>query len=1015
MKMLIGLVLLSLLVSVNAFSQTQYTCDFEDSTEVKQWVLNPGNQGPKCKNRWHIGGGSNNGGERGLYISSDGGATDRYVLNADFTVAHRTILLDSGEYELSVDVMVGGNEYDVLYVGWIPASQPTNCNEKGMLPQWVKNYAMVFVDTLQGIHEVAWHTVYGRVESDGTPMKLVFMWANGESGVGIRSASVDNIHIIPEGSCVRPPKIKFAFNAEDVTITWTSTGGTSDFRCRRVGDTTWVEHNGYTDTAVVISGVGEGMYDVYVRNDCGEYKSAWTSKSKFIFYTGKRCVDYLDLEGKNTHCSYGTFDNPDLLPGVIDKGYESSESRHTLHYDPNETDPRTGNLLYTVPDNEIASVRIGNWMKGAEGEMVEYDYYVDLANTAVLMLNYAVVLQNPGHPEDDQPRFDLKIIDKDGFDIGEDGCSGAKFIPGYTTGDEWASVDSLMFLDWSTVGINLSDYAGQNLRIQLIARDCSQSAHFGYAYFTVGCSDGQITALSCGKGDANKFKAPDGFFYRWYREGTPEVTYSKYQSISVPQTDTATYYCEVMQRTNDQCYFLVSAKALPRIPHPDVRLDAKVENCSNVVKCENLSRVIMVNSISNDTIDTGEPVDGVMWDFGDGTTSTEWEPTHTFPNHGGRYTITLSARLANCDEVRTFDIELPNLEQIADTIEAVTCSGEPYKFGDGWYHTEGYYTDTLMSATTQCDSVVVLHLTVNEKYDIEVADTICSADIPYIFGTQSLSESGVYTEVFKTVDGCDSTVHLTLTVNTSLILDLASDHISACADDTLLLLPYTLTSGVVSSFDMTSSDGSLQISGGKTDGENLLITIPAGVTPGQYNVQFLFRNMDCGDVVKDIRFDIDYPDSIVVQRWNDVLGVRNSLYNGGYEFISYQWYVDGSAIVGATSANYYSPDELDINAEYTVLLTRTDGVSAFTCPLKPQYFADIEVEPTILFRNQEVHVRSEVSAYVRVWNSMGMLVDSYRHHGGDSTFRAPSDEGMYLVEVVLSDGIRRIEKIVVKR
>lgn len=325
-----------------------------------------------------------------------------------------------------------------------------------------------------------------------------------------------------------------------------------------------------------------------------------------------------------------------------------------------------------------------------------------------------------------------------------------------------------------------------------------------------------------------------------------------------------------------------------------------------------MSRVILVNALSNDTTDADVPVDGVLWDFGDGTTSTEWEPSHIFPDEGGRYTVTLTARLADCDEVRTFDIELPDLNTISDTIHAVTCYQEPYSFGGEFYFTEGYYADTLVSETTQCDSVVVLHLTVNDKYDIHIMDTICSADAPYILGTQSLDESGTYTEVFKSVDGCDSTVHLTLTVNTSLILDLASGHISACADDTVLLLPYTLTSGVVSSFDMTSADGTLDIKDGKTDGENLHIRIPADARPGQYEVQFLFRNMDCGDVLKDVRFDILYPDTVIAQRWNDVLAVRNAMYNGGYTFVTYQWFENGEPLAGEVDANYYAPDGLNL-------------------------------------------------------------------------------------------------------
>lgn len=59
-------------------------------------------------------------------------------------------------------------------------------------------------------------------------------------------------------------------------------------------------------------------------------------------------------------CYYGSFENPYKAVGVVDKGYDNIESRHTIHYVKGETDPRTENKLKTIPDGEIASVRLGN-------------------------------------------------------------------------------------------------------------------------------------------------------------------------------------------------------------------------------------------------------------------------------------------------------------------------------------------------------------------------------------------------------------------------------------------------------------------------------------------------------------------------------------------------------------------------------------------------------------------------------------------------------------------------------
>ena len=1012
------LVIATLLCS-HIYADNKFECDFEDENEHNAWVLNPGNQGPKCVNRWHIGTREKNGGNYGIYISSDGGASASYALNADFTVTYRTLTLDAGTYELSFDYMCGGNINDVLYVGWIPATEPTNCHAQGLRPNWVEQYALRFTNNSQKLYDTDWTSTYCTFTSDGTEGKLIFMWNNGEGGVNNPSAAIDNINIIPEGACDRPRKLEFTTEGENVTVTWEGTTDNYDFRLRRQGDTTWIEHKDYTSTSVTASGLGEGVYDVYIRSNCGEFHSGWISKKQFVFYTGTRCIDYMDLEGENCQCYFGDFLHPDKYPGIVDAGYESIGSRHTLHYDKNETDPRTANRLRTVPKDEIASVRIGNWNVGSEAEMIEYDYPVDLDNTAVLLLKYAVVLQAPNHVMENNPRFTLRVIDEDGYDLSEYGCATADFIPGTNTDDDsWETIDSLVWRDWSTMGVNLSEYQGQTLKIQLASKDCSQSAHFGYAYFALGCSDGQIRALSCGTGPENKFEAPPGFRYRWYRDGTSDVTYSTRQQIAVPQTDTATYWCECIQLTNDNCYFTVSAKAIPRFPHPDMSAESTVERCQNVVRFTNNSSVIMVNPISGDTTYTDEMCDSVHWDFGDGTTSSEWAPTHTFPSEGGKYTVTLSTVLADCEESRTFEIDLPQLDRLGDTINATTCYGTPYEFDGNFLFSEGQYFDTVVSTASGCDSIVVLNLTVHDKYEMDIKDTICSADTPYRFGTQQLTSTGSYTEVFKTVDGCDSTVNLELLVNESLIIELAADEISACADDSAVVIPYTLTSGIISSFDM-SIDGTdaedMNITGGEPEDDNLVIPIPPTLKPDRYTAKFIFENMECGDAEKNVILNINYPDTILVQRWNDVIGVRNSTYNGGYDFIAYQWYKDGTPITGEISANLYQPDGLEAGAQYYVQLTRTDGTVMNTCPITPQPFAEIEVFPTVTFSGGNISVKSSANGLTRIWSVTGQLVSITEISNGVTRVEAPDTEGTYIVETILADGTRKAEKIIVKR
>ncbi|MEI7594701.1 MAG: gliding motility-associated C-terminal domain-containing protein, partial [Bacteroidota bacterium] len=94
---------------------------------------------------------------------------------------------------------------------------------------------------------------------------------------------------------------------------------------------------------------------------------------------------------------------------------------------------------------------------------------------------------------------------------------------------------------------------------------------------------------------------------------------------------------------------------------------------------------------------------------------------------------------------------------------AQICSGSTYQLGSQALTTSGTYTEVFQTVLG-CDSTVNLTLTVNPVYNITASAQICSGST-YQLGSQALTTSGTYTEVFQTVQGCDSTVNLTLTVN----------------------------------------------------------------------------------------------------------------------------------------------------------------------------------------------------------------------------------------------------------
>ena len=1016
------------LCAETVITSNSYKTDFEDSEEREKWELNRGPLGGDCANKWYIGQPGANEGMNGLYASSNG-LTNEYINRGVSVVAMRTITLEPGDYDLTFDWTAGGlNDLDGLYVCWIPESvgAKINSNITNVLQDFVNKYGVEIApdeapDSMR-LYQRSWNTQKMLVGSDGSPSHLAFVWNNGASGPRQPGACIDNICILPEGTCPAPSDFSINAKGHDYVVSWRGNADSYDLKIYCSVTNEWYYHDGITAKSFVVEDLEEGMKTFYIRSHCDTLIGAWTSKSSFFFYPNARCINYLGLSNKN--CFFGTFDNPIASSGAVDNGYQSKFSRHTLHYDPNEYDPITGGALKTVPAGELASVRLGNWNTGREAESVSYDYVVDTVDGALLMLNYAIVMEDPQHEVNAQPKFTLDITEQ-GMPLPY-GCGSAFFAAGHgmdPSDKTWHSFSSTgqstggYWKDWTTVGINLAQYHGKSLKIKLTTYDCDASGHFGYAYFTLGCSSGKIEGLSCGDAPENGFKGPDGFKYRWYLPSNPDKILSTEQTYTVPSSDTLTYFLDVIQPTNEDCYFTLQASAIARWPQASGSYETSIADCQNVVKFTNSSYILRENQVTGVTEKTSEPCENFVWDFGDGTTSTDENPTHIYAQ-GGTYTVTLSAGIANgaCMSDMIFTLDLPMLGAFTDTIHAAICDGKSYSWKGEYLFNPGIYADSAVTAYG-CDSIAVLNLVVSERFDTLKIDTICSHE-EYYFNGERITESGKYQAKFQTIYGCDSIINLDITVNESLILNFDT-IVSACGDDTHLLMPYEKKSGLLdvclAEIDFAGDKYSVEADVESQLGA-IVVPLPEKVAPGYYNVSLSFGEKACGGEVKNIPLNIYYPKDILAQRWGDVLAVKNYEYNGNYEFSAFQWYKNGSPIEGAISSIYYEEDGLDLDAEYAVLLTRAlDNVSIMTCVAKLYNFASDNSSSVVIFSKQEesVDVDSPQKARLRIWSMQGLLLKELMINEGYSHINL-GVEGLCLFEFIYENGEKEIKQVVVK-
>ena len=1013
-----------LLLHTTLFAQTiessiGFQTDFEDEEERGKWILNPGLYGSKCANQWFWGSLGANGGDYGLFISGDQGATNSYEPIGTTVLAYRTFTFDKGDYELSFDWQAGGLSTDGLYVCWIPERDSIKLNSvstSSMLPDWVERYAIDFnIDSdFPYLSQRTWNSILDTVYTNGAAYNLVFVWNNSVLASYSLGAMVDNLNILEVGRCSRPTNLIASPKGTDMVLSWVGQADAYDVRCVNNLTGESVEYNDVTTTYQVISDLPEGMCTYFVRSKCGGIAGAWTSISKFLFYPGTRCVDYLDLNARN--CSYGSL-NTAVEKGVVDFGCQAIESRHTIHWNPNEYDPFTLGKLKTIPEGELASIRLGNWDINAENESVEYGFIVDSTDAAVLLLKYAVVLESPGHDEKDQPRFTLEIT-HNGKPLDKFGCGEAYFSSGYNT-DGWTpfvgtNSDGL-YKDWTTVGINLREYHGKVLKIKLVTYDCNAGGHFGYAYFTLGCSNGKIQGLSCGGDPETIFRAPEGFNYRWYLPSEPEKTLSTAQEIKLPANDTLTYALDVIQPTNKNCYYTLYASAVGRYPCAAADYKINSNECKNEVEFINKSYIRRVNQQTNESSETDEPCESYLWDFGDGTISNEVNPVHVYPEEGGRYTITLYSGIAEgkCKDDTTFTIDLPRMGLYRDTIHATVCLGESYEFKGETLWESGYYSDTALTIYG-CDSIAVLNLYVAESYDTLVVDSVCSG-VDYYLGDKLLTESGRYKETLQSIYGCDSTVTLDLLVLETL--DIRVDSVvNQCKDDEYIALPYTLRSGGLGDFKVFFDDIDLECEGYSVEENALLLEMPKDLKPDKYITTIYFGERSCGKEHETIMLNLLYPKEVIVQRWGDVLAVTNEDYNGGYEFVAFQWYKNGQIVEGSTSSIFYESSGLDLNAEYSVMLTRgNDSVMLMTCSADLVDFANNEEKKVIVFSKSDntIDVETPEKARVKIWSTSGLLIKEIFMKEGVNVVDMLGMKGVYIIEFIFENNQREIQQIVI--
>lgn len=1020
MKRTIGIVcFLACACLMRAQTLTSYSCDFEDPAEIAQWAMNVGTKATGCNNHWYIGAagsfgiGSNN----GMYISDKNGDTSTSTYStaqSEYVTSYRELTLAAGTYTLRYDWQCLGDSADGVYIFWVDNAS-TNTNSNYDKSRNLTKPAYLPAGTVLNRGRQLWQSATTTFVSSGNTGKLVIVWFNIRNRVYAPAAAIDNIEIY-QGTCATPTNVRYDGNSS--SLIWSGNAGSYEVIVYNTHSGTRTDYPSVTSNSLQLGDMSEeGMYNFYVRSACGEHcHSKWVFTNTFVWIAGARCIDIFDLTKDNSgaakcywtdHDAYGSSGGYDPYlydhAGQVDFGADNELSRHTIHYQQGEKDPRTKNQLSTIPEGEIASIRVnGFWdSTGDHASTIEYEYPVQAGVSDLLELKFACVLQNPNHSESEQPRFKLDILQ--GSTVVST-CAQKDFKPGFGAASSWHKEDEgtyyqVDWCDWQTVTVSLRDYIGSTLKIRLSAYDCTLSGHFGYAYFTMNCKGGDLQGIACGDFSTDHFEAPEGFNYRWYRADDPTKTVlSTNRDFHIESTDANIYLVDMIDKSNQQCFYTLEANPNPRFPQAKASARVKGEDCMNKVDFTQECSVVRINRQTLDSMKTDELVESIVWDFGDGSAplaTMDKNIHHDFPAEGGEFDVKITAGMSNgvCTDEYTLHLSLPDI-----------TTPDEHTYTD--YCEEGVdYTDTVRVPTAVgCEQLKIHHYRYHPTYDTLYTDRFCEGGRYFFPGTGRYYTESIDTTVnLQSIYGCDSTIRLSLIVDPKLEVSYP-DRITVCAEDRTLTIPYTVTSGSLDSVHVYFTDQAQQYGFEPVyafgNDEEIVIPVPENARPDRYEVQLDFGSERCRMEIQTMRMSLTYPTSVVMQT-GGFIGVQNEDYNGGYTFTDFAWYRDGVKV--DIHDSYIPAGPEDVGATYVVYLTRQGEKEPLeSCPIVYDPYAqgvdeiagERSVWPTCVNGGASLHLAPQACT---IYSILGSVVARYPAASEARTIAAPAQAGVYVV------------------
>ncbi|PCI94138.1 MAG: hypothetical protein COB15_14850 [Flavobacteriales bacterium] len=188
--------------------------------------------------------------------------------------------------------------------------------------------------------------------------------------------------------------------------------------------------------------------------------------------------------------------------------------------------------------------------------------------------------------------------------------------------------------------------------------------------------------------------------------------------------------------------------------------------------CDSLVTLDLTIINSTTGIDTRTECDSLTWI--DGTTYSSSNNTATFNIIGGAANL--------CDSLVTLDLTIINSTTGIDT--RTECDSLTWIDGINYNSNNNNATFNIIGGSSNgCDSLVTLNLTINPIFSFNQSYSICQGDSILLYSIYQ-NTAGVYYDSLQTINGCDSILSTTLSVNPIFS---SNQNDTICQGDSLLI------------------------------------------------------------------------------------------------------------------------------------------------------------------------------------------------------------------------------------